>query len=63
MTSLRPAADQGVEAEAARCSSRRRALFGPAEPGQVAAVVARVAEEAGLVPFLETDPIADPVLL
>ena len=58
----RLAADQGVQAEAAGVAAQVQ--HGPvgAEPGELAAVVALIAEEARLVPLLEMDAVADPVL-
>ena len=59
----RLAADQGVQAEPAGVAAGIEDRSIRAEPRQVAAVVALIAEEAGLVPFLEVDPVANAVLL
>ena len=56
------AADQGVQAEAAGVRAEVEHRPAGAEPGDLAAVVALIAEEAGLVPLFEVNAVADSVL-
>ena len=58
-----PAAQEGIEPEAAGVAAKIEHRTIGAKPGQVAAVVALVAEEARLVAFLEMNPVANPMLV
>ena len=58
----RLAPDEGVEPEAAGVAAGIEDRPIRTEPRQVAPVVALIAEEAGLVPLLEVDPVANTVL-
>src|SRR4029077_11820807 len=58
-----PAAQEGIEPESAGVAAKIKHRAIGAKPGQIAAVVALVAEEARLVAFLEMNPVANPMLV
>ena len=57
------APDQGVQAKAAGVATQVEHRPAGTEPGQVAAVVALIAEKAGLVGLVEVDAVPDPMFL
>ena len=57
------AADQGVQAEAAGVAAQVEHRPAGTKPGELAAVVALIAEEAGLVAVVEMDAVADSMFL